>query len=87
MVTSLTIHASPKTTYTVLIITYYGTSQCIYLNIQFLKKDLCVARTINSIVLILHTCNDTASLQNESLNSQTHHPYKVSEIIQNANLK
>ena len=40
---------SPKTIYTVLIITYYGTSQFLYLNIQFLKKELCVACTITSI--------------------------------------
>ena len=42
----------------VLIITYYGTSQFIYLNKQFLKKDVFVVFTLNSIV-IDHTQNNT----------------------------
>ena len=44
------MYVSPETIYNVLIITYYGTSQFIYLNIQVLKKDMFVVCTINSIV-------------------------------------
>ena len=44
------MYVSPKTIYTVLITTYYGTSQFIYLNIQVLKKDMFVVCTITSII-------------------------------------
>ena len=74
MVICFTMHASSKTLCTVLTITYYGTSHFTYLDIQLLKKDMCVVSTINSIVEILNTCNDTAHLDNDSPNIQTHHP-------------
>ena len=49
------MYVSPETIYNVLIITYYGTSQFIYLNIQVLKKDMFVVCTITSIVTDLIT--------------------------------
>ena len=46
------MYAYPNTIYTASVITYYRTSQFIYLNMQFLKKDTCVVCTLNIYIYI-----------------------------------